>query len=165
VWWWWAARGKHGGLQRQAQQREGRGTRVDVDVDEAHPPPPAARLPLLPPPIHRDKCPARGQAAPCVMPERVAGNWWLAREAASAVMGLWSWPWGRRGPSGFGSASTAEEVTAGVDATNLTAIVTGLSISSFLLLSVQDSDAELIVGLLMRMLKAPTRNPICQALM
>jgi len=59
------------------------------------------------------------------MPERVAGNWWLAREAASAVMGLWSWPWGRRGPSGFGSASTAEEVTAGVDATNLTAIVTG----------------------------------------
>lgn len=41
-------------------------------------------------------------------------------------MGLWSWPWGRRrGPSGFGAASTAEEVTAGVDASNLTAIVTG----------------------------------------
>nr|CAB3491117.1 unnamed protein product [Digitaria exilis] len=38
-------------------------------------------------------------------------------------MGLW--PWGRRGPSGFGSASTAEEVTAGVDASHLTAIVTG----------------------------------------
>ncbi|XP_066342539.1 short-chain dehydrogenase TIC 32, chloroplastic-like isoform X2 [Miscanthus floridulus] len=40
-------------------------------------------------------------------------------------MGLWGWLWGRRGPSGFGSASTAEEVIAGVDASNLTAIVTG----------------------------------------
>ncbi|KAL6503170.1 Short-chain dehydrogenase TIC 32 B, chloroplastic [Orobanche hederae] len=29
------------------------------------------------------------------------------------------------GPSGFGSASTAEEVTQGIDATNLTAIITG----------------------------------------
>ncbi|BBH06099.1 NAD(P)-binding Rossmann-fold superfamily protein [Prunus dulcis] len=32
---------------------------------------------------------------------------------------------GRPGPSGFGSASTAEQVTDGVDASNLTAIVTG----------------------------------------
>ncbi|KAL3531835.1 hypothetical protein ACH5RR_005356 [Cinchona calisaya] len=32
---------------------------------------------------------------------------------------------GIRGPSGFGSASTAEQVTAGIDASNLTAIVTG----------------------------------------
>uniref|UniRef100_A0A0E0IZ23 Uncharacterized protein n=1 Tax=Oryza nivara TaxID=4536 RepID=A0A0E0IZ23_ORYNI len=42
-------------------------------------------------------------------------------------MGLWEWPWDRRrrGPSGFGPTSTAEEVTAGVDATHLTAIVTG----------------------------------------
>ncbi|BBH06096.1 NAD(P)-binding Rossmann-fold superfamily protein [Prunus dulcis] len=32
---------------------------------------------------------------------------------------------GRPGPSGFGSASTAEQVTEGVDASNLTAIVTG----------------------------------------
>lgn len=32
---------------------------------------------------------------------------------------------GKIGPSGFGSASTAEQVTEGVDATNLTAIVTG----------------------------------------
>ncbi|KAL6658469.1 hypothetical protein ACP70R_004055 [Stipagrostis hirtigluma subsp. patula] len=40
-------------------------------------------------------------------------------------MGLWAWPWGRRGPSGFGGESTAEEVTAGVDASHLTAIVTG----------------------------------------
>jgi len=74
------------------------------------------------------------------MLERVIDNWWLARESASAVMGLWSWPWGRQGPSGFGSASTAEEVTAGVDATNLTAIVTGLHLFLFLL-SVQCSDA------------------------
>ncbi|XP_062183241.1 short-chain dehydrogenase TIC 32, chloroplastic-like [Phragmites australis] len=40
-------------------------------------------------------------------------------------MGLWGWPWGRPGLSGFGAASTAEEVTAGVDASHLTAIVTG----------------------------------------
>jgi NAD(P)-dependent dehydrogenase (short-subunit alcohol dehydrogenase family) len=40
-------------------------------------------------------------------------------------MGLYSLITGRRGPSGFGSASTAEEVTQGIDATNLTAIITG----------------------------------------
>ncbi|TVU26164.1 hypothetical protein EJB05_28700 [Eragrostis curvula] len=40
-------------------------------------------------------------------------------------MGLWGWPWGRRGPSGFGGRSTAEEVTTGIDASHLTAIVTG----------------------------------------
>ncbi|TVU26173.1 hypothetical protein EJB05_28709 [Eragrostis curvula] len=40
-------------------------------------------------------------------------------------MGIWGWPWGRRGPSSFGGGSTAEEVTAGVDASHLTAIVTG----------------------------------------
>lgn len=43
----------------------------------------------------------------------------------STGMGLWEWLWGRRGPSGFGAASTAEEVTAGVNASHLTAIVTG----------------------------------------
>lgn len=32
---------------------------------------------------------------------------------------------GRPGPSGFGSASTAEQVTDGIDGSNLTAIVTG----------------------------------------
>ncbi|KAL0911685.1 hypothetical protein M5K25_019840 [Dendrobium thyrsiflorum] len=32
---------------------------------------------------------------------------------------------GKRGPSGYGSASTAEEVTEGIDASNLTVIVTG----------------------------------------
>uniref|UniRef100_A0A0D9XPQ3 Uncharacterized protein n=1 Tax=Leersia perrieri TaxID=77586 RepID=A0A0D9XPQ3_9ORYZ len=42
-------------------------------------------------------------------------------------MGLWEWPWARRrrGPSALGPASTADEVTAGLDATHLTAIVTG----------------------------------------
>ncbi|AQK58645.1 retinol dehydrogenase 12 [Zea mays] len=57
--------------------------------------------------------------------QAVADFCWHAREVVSSGMGLWGWPWGRRGPSGFGSASTAEEVTAGVDASNITAIVTG----------------------------------------
>ncbi|XP_077248715.1 short-chain dehydrogenase TIC 32, chloroplastic-like [Tasmannia lanceolata] len=39
-------------------------------------------------------------------------------------MGLWNW-FERAGPSGFGSSSTAEQVTEGIDATHLTAIVTG----------------------------------------
>ncbi|KAL6192939.1 hypothetical protein ACLB2K_034025 [Fragaria x ananassa] len=38
-------------------------------------------------------------------------------------MGLFS----KKGPSGFSSTSTAEEVTQGIDATGLTAIVTGAS--------------------------------------
>ncbi|OEL20156.1 Short-chain dehydrogenase TIC 32, chloroplastic [Dichanthelium oligosanthes] len=66
-----------------------------------------------------------GGAAPCLMLERVVDYCWLVEEAVSSAMGLLGWPWGRRGPSGFGARSTAEEVTAGVDATNLTAIVTG----------------------------------------
>ncbi|KAL7108370.1 hypothetical protein ACP275_06G108300 [Erythranthe tilingii] len=37
------------------------------------------------------------------------------------------WLFRRNGPSGFSSASTAEEVTAGIDASGLTAIVTGAS--------------------------------------
>ncbi|OVA18309.1 Short-chain dehydrogenase/reductase SDR [Macleaya cordata] len=40
-------------------------------------------------------------------------------------MGIVSLITGKAGPSGFGSASTAEQVTEGIDATNLTAIVTG----------------------------------------
>ncbi|XP_057972045.1 short-chain dehydrogenase TIC 32 B, chloroplastic [Malania oleifera] len=40
-------------------------------------------------------------------------------------MGIFSLITGLPGPSGFGSASTAEQVTDGVDASNLTAIVTG----------------------------------------
>ncbi|KAM3311630.1 hypothetical protein ACQJBY_031953 [Aegilops geniculata] len=40
-------------------------------------------------------------------------------------MGIWGWPWGRRGLSGYGSASTAEDIAAGIDASHLTAIVTG----------------------------------------
>ncbi|KAJ3689810.1 hypothetical protein LUZ61_018974 [Rhynchospora tenuis] len=35
------------------------------------------------------------------------------------------WPFNRKGPSGFSSSSTAEEVTQGIDGTGLTAIVTG----------------------------------------
>lgn len=42
-----------------------------------------------------------------------------------SMMGLLSQVTGRPGPSGFGSASTAEQVTEGIDASNLTAIVTG----------------------------------------
>lgn len=42
-------------------------------------------------------------------------------------VGMWSWPWSK-GPSGFGYFSTAEEVSQGIDASNLTAIVTGSSI-------------------------------------
>ncbi|MQL84750.1 hypothetical protein Taro_017253 [Colocasia esculenta] len=40
-------------------------------------------------------------------------------------MGFFSLLTGRRGTSGFGSGATAEQVTEGVDASNLTAIVTG----------------------------------------
>ncbi|GMP85421.1 hypothetical protein CsSME_00038580 [Camellia sinensis var. sinensis] len=40
-------------------------------------------------------------------------------------MGIFSLVTGMPGPSGFGSASTAEQVSDGIDATNLTAIVTG----------------------------------------
>ncbi|CAL9203860.1 short-chain dehydrogenase TIC 32, chloroplastic [Musa acuminata AAA Group] len=39
-------------------------------------------------------------------------------------MGLLGWLW-RAGPSGFGSSSTAEQVTEGIDGSQLTAIVTG----------------------------------------
>ncbi|KAL5550022.1 hypothetical protein UlMin_000198 [Ulmus minor] len=40
-------------------------------------------------------------------------------------MSIFSLVTGKPGPSGFGSASTAEQVTLGIDASNLTAIVTG----------------------------------------
>ncbi|XP_010553028.1 PREDICTED: short-chain dehydrogenase TIC 32, chloroplastic-like [Tarenaya hassleriana] len=40
-------------------------------------------------------------------------------------MGIYSLVTGRRGASGFGSASTAEEVSQGIDASSLTAIITG----------------------------------------
>ncbi|XP_019444398.1 PREDICTED: short-chain dehydrogenase TIC 32, chloroplastic-like [Lupinus angustifolius] len=41
------------------------------------------------------------------------------------MMGIVSALTGRVGPNGFGSASTAEKVTEGIDATNLTVIITG----------------------------------------
>lgn len=47
------------------------------------------------------------------------------KEAKLVKMGIYSLITGRRGPSGFGSATTAEEVTQGIDATRLTAIITG----------------------------------------
>lgn len=40
-------------------------------------------------------------------------------------MGIFSLMTGMAGASGFGSASTAEQVTDGIDASNLTAIITG----------------------------------------
>ncbi|GJN07325.1 hypothetical protein PR202_ga25146 [Eleusine coracana subsp. coracana] len=48
------------------------------------------------------------------------------------VMGLWKWPWTQRSPSGFDGGSTAEEVTAGVDASHLTAIVTASKVKESL---------------------------------
>lgn len=41
------------------------------------------------------------------------------------MVGVVSLITGMRGPSGFGSASTAEQATEGIDASNLTAIITG----------------------------------------
>ncbi|KAJ1391370.1 Short-chain dehydrogenase/reductase SDR [Sesbania bispinosa] len=41
------------------------------------------------------------------------------------MVGIFSLVTGRPGPSGFGSATTAEQVTQGIDASNLTAIITG----------------------------------------
>lgn len=40
-------------------------------------------------------------------------------------MGMFSLVTGWAGPSGFGSASTSEQVTEGIDASKLTAIITG----------------------------------------
>jgi len=46
------------------------------------------------------------------------------------------WPFSKKGVSGFSWNSTAEQVTHGIDATGLTAIVTGWSIYTlFLFLS------------------------------
>ncbi|RWV98675.1 hypothetical protein GW17_00038457 [Ensete ventricosum] len=42
-------------------------------------------------------------------------------------MGLFRLVTGLPGPSGFGSASTAEQVTDGIDASHLTVIITGAS--------------------------------------
>jgi WW domain-containing oxidoreductase len=53
----------------------------------------------------------------------------LLAAAAAAVLSLHAllimWFFNRNGSSGFSSSSTAEEVTRGVDASGLTAIVTG----------------------------------------
>ena len=55
----------------------------------------------------------------------------LSHTHTQLLMGIFSLITGRPGPSGFGSASTAEQVTEGVDASNLTAIVTGQLCLSF----------------------------------
>lgn len=41
------------------------------------------------------------------------------------MVGIFSLVTGMAGPSGFGSSTTAEQVTQGIDASNLTAIITG----------------------------------------
>jgi hypothetical protein len=46
---------------------------------------------------------------------------------------MWFFNFNRNGPSGFSGASTAEEVTAGVDARGLAAVVTGTIIQPMLL--------------------------------
>jgi len=46
------------------------------------------------------------------------------------MVGIFSLVTGRPGASGFGSSSTAEQVTEGIDASNLTAIITGQNITS-----------------------------------
>lgn len=48
------------------------------------------------------------------------------------VVGVFRLVSGFPGPSGFGSASTAQEVTEGIDATNLTALITGQRLSLLL---------------------------------
>ncbi|KAL0341040.1 UNVERIFIED_CONTAM: Short-chain dehydrogenase, chloroplastic [Sesamum radiatum] len=50
---------------------------------------------------------------------------------AESVLFQEMWLFGRKGPSGFSSASTAEEVTNGIDASGLTAIVTGHNFARF----------------------------------
>jgi len=41
------------------------------------------------------------------------------------MVGIFTLVTGMAGPSGFGSSTTAEQVTEGIDASNLTAIITG----------------------------------------
>lgn len=51
--------------------------------------------------------------------------WVLKCFVETVRTGIFSLMTGRPGPSGFGSATTAEQVTQGIDASGLTAIVTG----------------------------------------
>ena len=51
--------------------------------------------------------------------------------ASKEIMSIFSLISGRAGRSGFGSASTAEQVTEGIDDSKLTAIVTGQLCFSF----------------------------------
>lgn len=46
-------------------------------------------------------------------------------------MDIFSLVTGMKGASGFGSSTTAEDVTQGIDATNITAIITGFLMRIF----------------------------------
>lgn len=56
---------------------------------------------------------------------------WVFRFHLSLIEAMWLFR--RKGPSGFSSSSTAEEVTDGIDGTGLTAIVTGPNLLKALL--------------------------------
>ncbi len=56
-----------------------------------------------------------------------SGLRWGRAPSTVAAMSVASWILGRRGASGFGYASTAEEVTAGLDLRGKTVLVTGVS--------------------------------------
>lgn len=71
----------------------------------------------------------------------------------SAAMGILSLITGKAGASGFGSASTAEQVTDGVDASRLTVVITGNPLnhrqicrkedsSSIMTMMLEDDDAR-----------------------
>lgn len=61
------------------------------------------------------------------------------------MVGIFSLITGRAGPSGFGSASTAEKVTEGINGSNLTAIITGIfHFTSNLLLLLYDSKVQVM---------------------
>lgn len=55
-------------------------------------------------------------------------------------MGILSLITGIAGPSGFGSASTAEQVTQGIDASGLTVIITGTYICTFIYIIILSLD-------------------------
>ena len=91
------------------------------------PPPPRTSASRLPPPASRQgHCPHRLQPSPPGAP--------LPPATTAAIVALpppdnLSWLW-RKGPSGFSFSSTVEQVTKGIDASHLIAIVTGFSQNS-----------------------------------
>jgi hypothetical protein len=66
---------------------------------------------------------------------------------SAAAMGILSLITGKAGPSGFGSSSTAEQVTDGVDASRLTVVITGNPlISWYSRFLEQDSSFTMVVN-------------------